>query len=91
MPQPIIEECKKTSKTSKRFYAQFDMSVYDPGVVLRRQGQSLLDEVLANIEVAKDCDATSQDEPGWNNFVHTPILDLVLDRRPRNLVGFAAW
>ncbi|KAM0416003.1 hypothetical protein ACHAPT_013030, partial [Fusarium lateritium] len=50
-----------------------------------------LDEVVQFVGDAKDCHDMEQEEAGWNNLVHTPLLRAVFyERRPRGrqLDGF---
>lgn len=53
-----------------------------------------LDDILRIVAKAKETHDVSQDEAGWNNLVHTPILEAALyGRLPwgQQLVGFCPW
>ncbi|KAH6866134.1 hypothetical protein B0T10DRAFT_502817 [Thelonectria olida] len=88
--KPTIDRLKQESLVNGDLYSQFYDYVYGPADDLPsvKAGDGLLDNVIRTVDMAVDCDKTSQDETGWNHLVHTPLLDLVLDRLPRSLVGF---
>ncbi|KAJ4130613.1 hypothetical protein NW754_009666 [Fusarium falciforme] len=84
-----IEERKRESRADYIFYSEFDDVVYGTDDGFSTEMDTLLNTALKTVDAAVDCDATQQDETGWNHLVHSPLLDTVLDRIPRNLVGFA--
>ncbi|KAI8648967.1 hypothetical protein NCS55_01469600 [Fusarium keratoplasticum] len=85
--KPTIDQRKEGSGINRRFLSQFQDFVYGPDDDLPKALD--LDDVLEITEAAVDGDKTSQDETGWNNLVHTPLLKLALGRLSRSLVGFA--
>ncbi|KAI5456253.1 hypothetical protein BGZ63DRAFT_367449 [Mariannaea sp. PMI_226] len=76
------------NEVNSRLYSDFDNSVYDYDGNDWAEPDSLIDNVMRTVDIALDCDSTQQDETGWNHLVHSPLLDLTLDRLPRNLVSF---
>lgn len=53
-----------------------------------------LDQVLQIYSDAKNCYDLEQDESGWNNLVHTPLLRAGCcgkSTRGRQLVSFSPW
>ncbi|EGU72589.1 hypothetical protein FOXB_16902, partial [Fusarium oxysporum f. sp. conglutinans Fo5176] len=82
-------------KRNVRSLLEFDQDVYAASST-EAQSASLvdsctLDDILQIVAKAKDAANLKQDEAGWNNLVHTPILEMVLYGRQgwgKQLVGF---
>ncbi|KAF4971525.1 hypothetical protein FSARC_1661 [Fusarium sarcochroum] len=70
-----------------------DTSIESPSTSpLDSQPKPMLDEILQLVGDAKDCHSTEQDEAGWNNLVHTPLLRSVFygrSARGLQLDGFS--
>ncbi|KAF5230015.1 hypothetical protein FANTH_14010 [Fusarium anthophilum] len=86
--KPTIELKMYENEINSRLYSDFDDSVYDYEDNDWAGPDSLIENVMRTVDIALDCDSTQQDETGWNHLVHSPLLDLTLDRLPRNLVSF---
>jgi hypothetical protein len=91
LTQPTIELKIDENEVNSRLYSDFDDSVYNYDDNDWADPDSLIENVMRTVDVALDCDSTQQDETGWNHLVHSPLLDLTLDRLPRHLVRFVPW
>ncbi|KAK2666803.1 hypothetical protein RAB80_017920 [Fusarium oxysporum f. sp. vasinfectum] len=85
---PTIKLKIRENEVNSRLYGDFDDFVYDYDDKNCAEPDSLVENVMRTVDIALDCDSTQQDETGWNHLVHSPLLDLTLDRLPRNLVSF---
>lgn len=73
----------------------FDKSPEQPKRYLSHLHHKLqLDAIIQLLGDAKDCNDMEDDEAGWNNLVHTPLLKAVFygnTPRGRQLDGFRPW
>ncbi|KAF5004983.1 hypothetical protein FDECE_8548 [Fusarium decemcellulare] len=90
-----LEEDISRRKRSIRSLLEFDQDVYTSPSVGAQAPSPIdtctLDDILQIVKTAKDTANLKQDEAGWNNLVHTPILQLALHGRHawgQELVGF---
>lgn len=101
--QPEISHLKAATRT----FAVFRPGVFGASVnateptlgaasssIPARHHSITLDEVRQFVGDAKDCHDMEQEEAGWNNLVHTPLLRAVFygtKPRGRQLDGFCPW
>lgn len=93
VPLGLKTEIEGKRKTT-RGYFEFREFVYTSQDSDDNETQSLrrlLEDVLEIVANAKECQAINQDESGWNNHVHSPLLTMALHRPLQQLVGYSAW
>lgn len=81
-----------------RSLLEFDQDVYSAPNTGTQHSSPIdtctLDEILQIVAKAKEAANLKQDEAGWNNLVHTPILEVALYGRQgwgKELAGFCPW
>lgn len=91
VPRGLKDEIGEKKKKASLLYARFRDFVYAPDALDSLPQRWLLEDVLEIVNVAQDCQETEQDESGWNNLVHSPLLTMALARPLKQLVGYTPW